>query len=182
MREPATSFRLLADAYVDHPASNGHCLNAEAQGFRVGIIPPSQTPAAKTNSRVLGKLNPSFGVTAGNMDSMMSVTPADRRLRHDDAYTPDNVSVGSRPHCATLVYTQRLKEAWKDVPVIPRRYQVSCAVPYIMINLSIPCAVPCWWYSKADTLMFGNGERPLVEAAHRLAMGEPITASLMERR
>jgi radical SAM superfamily enzyme YgiQ (UPF0313 family) len=88
----------------------------EAQGFRVGII--SQPDWNNKNDFMrLGKPNLFFGVTAGNMDSMINRYTADRKLRHDDAYTAGNVA-GKRPDRATLVYTQRCKEAWKDVPVI----------------------------------------------------------------
>ncbi|EEW6412111.1 TPA: YgiQ family radical SAM protein [Escherichia coli] len=109
---------VTGDAYVDHPSFGmaicGRML--EAQGFRVGIIAQPDW-SSKDDFMRLGKPNLFFGVTAGNMDSMINRYTADRRLRHDDAYTPDNVA-GKRPDRATLVYTQRCKEAWKDVPVI----------------------------------------------------------------
>ena len=108
------------------------------------------------------------------MDSMINRYTADRKLRHDDAYTADNVA-GKRPDRATLVYTQRCKEAWKDVPVIPAASKRACAVPHTMTTGPTPCAVRCWWDSKADMLIFGNGERPLVEVAHRLAQGEAVS-------
>ena len=118
----------------------------EAQGFRVGIIAQPDW-SSKDDFMRLGKPNLFFGVTAGNMDSMINRYTADRRLRHDDAYTPDNVA-GKRPDRATLVYTQRCKEAWKDVPVILGVLRLVCAVPRIMITGPIPCAVPCWWIRK----------------------------------
>ena len=109
---------VTGDAYVDHPSFGmaicGRML--EAQGFRVGIISQPDWNS-KDDFMRLGKPNLFFGVTAGNMDSMINRYTADRKLRHDDAYTPDNVA-GKRPDRATLVYTQRCKEAWKDVPVI----------------------------------------------------------------
>ena len=109
---------VTGDAYVDHPSFGmaicGRML--EAQGFRVGIISQPDWNS-KDDFMRLGKPNLFFGVTAGNMDSMINRYTADRKLRHDDAYTAGNVA-GKRPDRATLVYTQRCKEAWKDVPVI----------------------------------------------------------------
>ena len=139
---------VTGDAYVDHPSF----------GWRFAVVcwkhrlsrrdrSPSQTGAAKTISCVWVNRILFFGVTAGNMDSMINRYTADRRLRHDDAYTPDNVA-GKRPDRATLVYTQRCKEAWKDVPVILGGIELVCAVPHIMITGPIPCAVPCWWIRK----------------------------------
>ncbi|MEI8538456.1 YgiQ family radical SAM protein, partial [Escherichia coli] len=99
---------------------------------------------------------------------------ADRRLRHDDAYTPDNVA-GKRPDRATLVYTHRCKEAWKDVPVILGGIEASLRRTAHYDYWSDTVRRSVLVDSKADMLMFGNGERPLVEVAHRLAMGEPIS-------
>ncbi|HRM41395.1 MAG TPA: YgiQ family radical SAM protein, partial [Escherichia coli] len=115
-----------------------------------------------------------YGITAGNMDSMINRYTADRRLRHDDAYTPDNVA-GKRPDRATLVYTQRCKEAWKDVPVILGGIEASLRRTAHYDYWSDTVRRSVLVDSKADMLMFGNGERPLVEVAHRLAMGEPIS-------
>ncbi len=105
---------------------------------------------------------------------MINRYTADRRLRHDDAYTPDNVA-GKRPDRATLVYTQRCKEAWKDVPVILGGIEASLRRTAHYDYWSDTVRRSVLVDSKADMLMFGNGERPLVEVAHRLAMGEPIS-------
>lgn len=120
---------------------------------------------------------------------MINRYTADRRLRHDDAYTPDNVA-GKRPDRATLVYTQRCKEAWKDVPVILGGIEASLRRTAHYDYWSDTVRRSVLVDSKADMLMFGNGERPLVEVAHRLAMGEPIseirdvrnTAIIVKRR
>src|SRR5579871_2832975 len=108
---------VTGDAYVDHPSFGmaivGRLL--EAQGFRVGIIaqPDWTDPDA---FRALGKPNLFFGVTAGNMDSMVNRYTADRRLRHNDSYTPGG-EAGKRPDRAVIVYSQRCREAYKDAPI-----------------------------------------------------------------
>ena len=105
---------VTGDAYVDHPSFGMAVIGRvlEAQGFRVGII--SQPDWSNKNAFMeLGKPNLFYGVTAGNMDSMINRYTAEKRLRHDDAYTPDNIG-GKRPDRAVLVYSQRCKE----VPLI----------------------------------------------------------------
>lgn len=165
---------VTGDAYVDHPSFGmaivGRML--EAQGFRVGIIAqPDWTN--KNDFMRLGKPNLFFGVTAGNMDSMINRYTADRRMRHDDAYTPDNVG-GKRPDRATLVYSQRCKEAYKDVPVILGGIEASLRriAHYDYWSDTVRRSVLI--DAKADMLVYGNGERPMVEVAHRLAAGENI--------
>ncbi|MDR0806881.1 MAG: YgiQ family radical SAM protein [Enterobacteriaceae bacterium] len=165
---------VTGDAYVDHPSFGmaivGRML--EAQGFRVGIIAqPDWTN--KNDFMRLGKPNLFFGVTAGNMDSMINRYTADRRMRHDDAYTPDNIG-GKRPDRATLVYSQRCKEAYKEVPVILGGIEASLRriAHYDYWSDTVRRSVLV--DSKADMLVYGNGERPMVEVAHRLAAGENI--------
>lgn len=165
---------VTGDAYVDHPSFGmaicGRML--EAQGFRVGIIAqPDWT--SKQDFMQLGKPNLFFGVTAGNMDSMINRYTADRKLRHDDAYTPDNVA-GKRPDRASMVYTQRCKEAWRDVPVILGGIEASLRRTAHYDYWSDTVRRSILVDAKADMLIFGNGERPLVEVAHRLASGEAI--------
>ena len=165
---------VTGDAYVDHPSFGmaicGRML--EAQGFRVGIIAqPDWT--SKQDFMRLGKPNLFFGVTAGNMDSMINRYTADRKLRHDDAYTPDNVA-GKRPDRASMVYTQRCKEAWRDVPVILGGIEASLRRTAHYDYWSDTVRRSILVDAKADMLIFGNGERPLVEVAHRLASGEAI--------
>lgn len=165
---------VTGDAYVDHPSFGmaivGRML--EAQGFRVGIIAqPDWTN--KEDFMRLGEPNLFFGVTAGNMDSMINRYTADRKLRHDDAYTPNNES-GKRPDRATLVYSQRCKEAYKHVPVILGGIEASLRriAHYDYWSDTVRRSVII--DAKADMLVYGNGERPLVEVAHRLAAGEKI--------
>ncbi len=167
---------VTGDAYVDHPSFGmaivGRML--EAQGFRVGIIAQPDW-SAKTDFQRLGKPNLFFGVTAGNMDSMINHYTADRKARHDDAYTPDNLA-GKRPDRATLVYTQRCKQAFSEVPVILGGIEASLRriAHYDYWSDTVRRSVLV--DAKADMLIYGNGERPLVEVAHRLAAGEPISA------
>lgn len=163
------------DAYVDHPSFGmaivGRML--EAQGFRVGIIAQPYW-SSKNDFMRLGKPNLFFGVTAGNMDSMINRYTADRKRRHDDAYTPGN-HPDKRPDRATLVYSQRCKEAWRDVPVILGGIEASLRRTAHYDYWSDTVRRSVLVDSKADMLVFGNGERPLVEVAHRLAQGEAIT-------
>jgi len=109
---------VTGDAYVDHPSFGmaviGRAL--EAQGFRVGIIAQPNWHS-KDDFMALGEPNLFFGVTAGNMDSMINRYTADRKLRHDDAYTPNNEG-GKRPDRAVLVYSQRCREAYKQTPIV----------------------------------------------------------------
>src|ERR1700761_2818185 len=109
---------VTGDAYVDHPSFGmaivGRLL--EARGFGVGIIAQPDWQSAEP-FKALGKPRVFFGVTGGNMDSMVNRYTADRRLRHDDAYTP-NGEGGRRPDRCTIVYAQRCREAFKDVPIV----------------------------------------------------------------
>ena len=109
---------VTGDAYVDHPSFGMAVIGRtlEAQGFRVGIIAQPDWNSAEP-FRALGRPKLFFGVAAGNMDSMINHYTADRKIRSDDAYTPGGVA-GKRPDRATLVYTQRCREAFKDVPVV----------------------------------------------------------------
>ena len=106
------------DAYVDHPSFGMAVIGRmlESQGFRVGIIAQPDWNS-KDAFMALGKPNLFFGVTAGNMDSMINRYTAEKRMRHDDAYTPGNIG-GKRPDRAVVVYSQRCREAYKDVPLI----------------------------------------------------------------
>jgi uncharacterized radical SAM protein YgiQ len=167
---------ITGDAYVDHPSFGmaivGRLL--ESQGFRVGIIAQPDWHS-KNDVMRLGRPNLFFGVTAGNMDSMINRYTADRKLRHDDAYTPGNLG-GKRPDRATLVYSQRCKEAYREVPVVLGGIEASLrrVAHYDYWSDSVRRSVLV--DAKADLLIYGNGERPLLEVAHRLAAGEPVTA------
>ncbi|USD37173.1 MULTISPECIES: YgiQ family radical SAM protein [Ferrimonas] len=165
---------ITGDAYVDHPSFGmgivGRML--EAQGFRVGIIDQPDWHS-KDDFMKLGKPNLFFAVGAGNMDSMINHYTADRRLRHDDAYTPDNVH-GKRPDRAVVVYTQRCKEAYKEVPVTIGSIEASLRriAHYDYWQDKVRRAI--LFDAKADLLIYGNAERPIIEVAHRLAAGESI--------
>jgi len=166
---------VTGDAYVDHPSFGMAVLGRtlEAQGFRVGIIDQPDW-RNKESFEILGKPNLYFGVTAGNMDSMINRYTADRRLRHDDAYTP-NEEPGKRPDRAVTVYSQKCKEAYKDVPIIIGGIEASLRrlAHYDYWSESIRRSVLL--DSTADMLMFGNSERALVEVTHRIANGEKIS-------
>jgi uncharacterized radical SAM protein YgiQ len=167
---------VTGDAYIDHPSFGmalvGRLL--EAQGFRVGIISqPDWT--APDDFRRLGRPALFFGITAGNMDSMVNRYTADRKIRSDDAYTPD-AAPNKRPDHAVTVYAQRAREAFRDVPVVIGGIEASLRriAHYDYWSDTVRRSVLV--DSKADLLLFGNAERALVELAHRLAKGEKISA------
>ncbi|QLE83951.1 YgiQ family radical SAM protein [Shewanella sp. Scap07] len=167
---------VTGDAYVDHPSFGMAVIGRmlEAQGFRVGII--SQPDWSNKNDFMkLGKPNLYFGVTAGNMDSMINRYTAERRLRHDDAYTAGNIG-GKRPDRAVTVYTQRCKEAFKQVPVVIGGIEASLRRIAHYDYWSDKVRRSVILDAKADILVYGNAERPLVELSHRIASGEPISA------
>ena len=164
---------VTGDAYVDHPSFGMAVIGRvlESQGFRVGIIAQPDWQS-KDAFMQLGEPNLFFGVTAGNMDSMINRYTADRKIRHDDAYTPGNEG-GKRPDRAVTVYTQRCKEAYKK-PVIIGGIEASLRRIAHYDYWSDKVRRSVLFDSKADMLMFGNAERPLLEVAHRLAAGETI--------
>ena len=162
------------DAYVDHPSFGMAVIGRvlEAQGFRVGIIAQPDWNDVEA-FRALGKPTLFFGVAAGNMDSMINHYTADRKIRSDDAYTPGGVA-GKRPDRATLVYTQRCQEAFKDVPVVIGGIEASLRriahYDYWQDKVRRSMLAD----SKADLLLYGNAERAIIEVAHRLAKKQPI--------
>ena len=166
---------VTGDAYVDHPSFGmaivGRVL--EAQGFRVGIIaqPDWHSPDAFT---ALGRPNLFFGVTAGNMDSMVNRYTADRRIRSDDAYTPGGVG-GKRPDRSVIVYAQRAREAFRDVPVVIGGIEASLRRIAHFDYWSEKVRRSVLLDAKADLLVYGNAERQICEIAHRLAAGDPIS-------
>ncbi|WP_338590454.1 YgiQ family radical SAM protein [Shewanella khirikhana] len=163
---------VTGDAYVDHPSFGMAVIGRmlEAQGYRVGIISQPDW-SSKDDFMKLGRPNLFFGVTAGNMDSMINRYTADRKLRHDDAYTPGNIG-GKRPDRAVTVYTQRCKEAFKEVPVVIGGIEASLRRIAHYDYWSDKVRRSVIFDAKADVLVYGNAERPLVEIAHRLARGE----------
>ncbi len=165
---------VTGDAYVDHPSFGMALIGRllEAQGFRVGIIAqPDWRDTAEFMK--LGKPNLFFGITAGNMDSMVNRYTSDRRIRHDDAYTPDAAG-GKRPDRSVVVYAQRVREACKGVPVIIGGIEASLRRIAHFDYWSEKVRRSILPDSKADMLLYGNAERAIVELAHRLARGEKI--------
>ena len=166
---------VTGDAYVDHPSFGmaivGRVL--ESQGFRVGIIAQPDWRTAADFER-LGTPKLFFGITAGNMDSMVNRYTADRRVRRDDAYTPEGVG-GKRPDRSVIVYSQRVREAFPQTPIVIGGIESSLRriAHYDYWQEKVRRSIVL--DSRADLLVFGNGERQIVEIAHRLAAGEKPT-------
>ena len=165
---------VTGDAYVDHPSFGMAVIGRmlEAQGFRVGIIAQPDWQSAEP-FKVLGKPNLFWGVTSGNMDSMINRYTADRKIRTDDAYTPGDLA-GRRPDRAAIVYSQRCREAFKDVPIVLGGIEGSLRriahYDYWSDKVRRSIVVD----AKCDLLLYGNAERAIVEIAHRLAAREPV--------
>jgi uncharacterized radical SAM protein YgiQ len=163
---------VTGDAYVDHPSFGmaivGRVL--ESQGFRVGIIAQPDWRSTLGLER-LGEPALFFGITAGNMDSMVNRYTADKRVRRDDAYTPEGLG-GKRPDRSVIVYSQRVREAFPETPIVIGGIEASLRriahYDYWQEKVRRSIALD----SRADLLVFGNGERQIVEIAHRLAAGE----------
>lgn len=166
---------VTADAYVDHPSFGmavvGRLL--EAQGFRVGIISQPKWDTAEA-FKVLGKPNLFFGVTGGNMDSLINRYTADLRLRSEDAYTPD-AKPGQRPDRSVIVYSQRCREAYYDTPIVIGGIEASlrriAQYDYWSDKVRRSILVD----ANADILLFGNAERALTQFAHQLASGKNLS-------
>src|SRR5687768_1620954 len=165
---------VTGDAYVDHPsfgmAIMGRLL--EAQGFRVGIIAQPDWQSAEP-FKELGKPNLFFGITAGNMDSMVNRYTSDKRIRSDDAYTPGGVG-GKRPDRSVVVYAQRAREAFKDVPIVIGGIEASLRRIAHFDYWSEKVRRSVLLDAKADLLVYGNAERQICEIAHRLSAGHSI--------
>ncbi len=172
---------VTGDAYVDHPSFGMAVIGRvlEAQGFRVGIIAQPDWHSAAP-CRALGRPRLFFGVTAGNMDSMVNRYTADRRVRSDDAYTPEGKG-GLRPDRSVIVYAQRVREAYKDVPVVIGSIEASLRRIAHFDYWSEKVRRSILLDAKADLLVFGNAERQVMEIARRLDAGEPV-ASLTDIR
>jgi uncharacterized radical SAM protein YgiQ len=163
---------VTGDAYVDHPSFGmaivGRVL--EAQGFRVGIIAQPDWRSTDDFER-LGAPALFFGITAGNMDSMVNRYTADKRVRRDDSYTPDGIG-GRRPDRSVVVYSQRVREAFANTPIVIGGIEASLRriahFDYWQEKIRRSILLD----ARADLLVFGNGERQIVEIAHRLAAGE----------
>jgi uncharacterized radical SAM protein YgiQ len=165
---------VTGDAYVDHPSFGAALIGRvlEAQGFRVGILAQPDWQSADP-FRAMGKPALFFGVTAGNMDSMVNRYTADRKIRSDDAYTPGGEG-GKRPDRCSVVYAQRCREAFPDVPIVMGGIEGSLRrvahYDYWQDKVRRSIVVD----AKCDILLYGNAERAIVEIAHRLAAREPV--------
>jgi len=166
---------VTGDAYVDHPSFGMAIIGRllEANGFRVGIIAQPDWQS-KDAFEKLGKPNLYFGVAAGNMDSMINRYTADKKVRNDDAYTPGGVG-GKRPDRCSLVYSQRCKEAYKDVPVVLGGIEASLRriahFDYWQGSVRRSILLD----ASADILVYGNAERAIVELSHRIARGDKVS-------
>lgn len=163
------------DAYVDHPSFGAAVIGRilEAEGLRVALIPQPNWRDDLRDFKKLGRPRLFFGVSAGCMDSMVNKYTANKRLRSDDAYTPD-ARPDMRPEYPSIVYTQILKQLYPDVPVLLGGIEASMrrlthydywqdrVRPSILVD------------SKADLLIYGMGEKPIVELARRISRGESL--------
>jgi uncharacterized radical SAM protein YgiQ len=167
---------VTGDAYVDHPSFGAALIGRvlEEQGFRVGIIAQPDWRSASAFA-CLGSPALMFGVTAGNMDSMVNLFTAEKRVRSDDAYSPDG-KAGLRPERALTVYAQRCREAFPAVPLVIGGIEASLRRVAHYDYWSDKVRRSVLFDSKADLLVYGNGERQVVEIAQRLAAGEPVAA------
>ena len=162
---------VTGDAYVDHPSFGMAIIGRllEAQGFRVGIIAQPDWQSAEP-LKALGRPALFFGITGGNMDSMVNRYTSDRRLRHNDNYTPKGEG-GKRPDRSTIVYAQRAREAYRDVPIVLGGIEASLRRIAHYDYWSDKVRRSILADAKADILLYGNAERAIVEVAHRLAAG-----------
>src|SRR5262245_39674198 len=164
------------DAYVDHPSFAAGILGRvlEAAGWKVAILPQPDWRNADA-WRALGRPRLFTAVSAGNMDSMINHYTASRKRRNDDAYSPGG-RIGLRPDRPTAIYAQRSREAFPGVPVVVGGVEASLRriahYDYWSDSVRPSILVP----SKADLLVHGMGEKPILEIARRLHAGEPIEA------
>ena len=165
---------VTGDAYVDHPSFGVALIGRllEDQGFRVGIIdqPDWHDEDCMT---VLGSPLICFGVTAGNMDSMVNRYTADKRVRSDDAYSPDD-QPAKRPDRASIVYSNLCRRAFKDIPIILGGIEASLRRAAHFDYWSETVRRSVLLDAKADLLCYGNAERAIIEVVHRLARRIPV--------
>ena len=165
---------VTGDAYVDHPAFAMGILGRvlEAAGYRVAILSQPDWKSAEP-WRQFGRPRLFFGVSAGNMDSMINHYTANKKVRNDDAYSPGG-RIGLRPDRATMPYCQRAREAFPGVPVIAGGVEASLRRLAHYDYWSDTVKRSILLDSKADLVAFGMGEQPVVEIARRLAAGETV--------
>ena len=163
------------DAYVDHPSFGAAVIGRtlEAAGFRVAIVPQPDWHGDYRDFKKLGRPRLFFGIAPGCMDSMVNKYTAARRLRSEDAYSPDGRH-DMRPEYPTIVYTKILKELFPDVPVVLGGIEASLrrVTHYDYWSDSLKKCLLC--YSPADMITYGMGEKVTIELARRLAAGESI--------
>ena len=166
-----------ADAYVDHPSFGAAVIGRtlEAAGYRVAIVPQPDWHGDYRDFRKLGRPRLFFGVAPGCMDSMVNKYTAARRLRSEDAYSPDGRH-DCRPEYPTIVYTHILKELYPDVPVVLGGIEASLRrlTHYDYWQDKVRPSILC--DSGADLIIYGMGEKPVVELSRQLDEGLPISA------
>ncbi len=166
-----------ADAYVDHPSFANAVIGRtlEAAGFRVAIVPQPDWHGDFRDFKKLGRPRLYFAISPGNMDSMVNKYTANRRLRSEDAYSPDGRH-GLRPDYPSVVYSQILRQLYPDVPIVLGGIEASLRrlthYDYWQDKLR-PCIL-C--DAPADILVYGMGEKPMVELTRRMADGMPVSA------
>ena len=164
------------DAYIDHPSMGSAVIGRflQSKGYRVAIVPQPNWRDDLRDFKKLGKPRICFGISAGAMDSMVNHYTAGRRRRSDDAYTPDG-KTGMRPDMPTIVYSRILKELFPDVPVIAGGIEASLRrvshYDYWQDKLMPSILVDC----HADMLIYGMGEKPMLEIVEALESGNNIT-------
>jgi uncharacterized radical SAM protein YgiQ len=165
---------VTGDAYVDHPSFGMAIIGRvlEASGFKVGIIAQPDWRGT-SDFEALGAPRLFFGVTGGNMDSMVNRYTADRRVRSDDAYTPGGQG-GKRPDRCVIVYSQRIREAFKTVPIVIGGIEASLRRIAHFDYWSEQVRRSVLADAKADLLVYGNAERQVAEIARRMQAGEAI--------
>ncbi len=165
---------ITGDAYIDHPSFAMAILGRvlEAAGYRIGIVSQPDWHSCEDWKR-FGKPRLFFGISAGNMDSMINHYTANKKVRNDDAYSPGG-QIGRRPDRATLAYCQRAREAYKGVPIIAGGVEASLRRLAHYDYWSDKVRRSILLDSKADLVAFGMGENAIVEIARRLEAGESV--------
>jgi uncharacterized radical SAM protein YgiQ len=165
---------VTGDAYVDHPSFAMALLGRllEDEGFRVAILSQPDWHSCEP-WRTFGRPRLFFAISAGNMDSMINHYTASRKVRNDDAYSPGG-RIGRRPDRATLAYCQRAREAYKGVPIIAGGVEASLRRIAHYDYWSDKVRRSIVLDAKCDLLVFGMGERPIIEIAHQLAAGATV--------
>ena len=165
------------DAYVDHPSFGAAVIgrNLEAAGYRVAVVPQPDWHGDFRDFKKLGQPRLFFGIAPGCMDSMVNKYTANRRLRSEDAYSPGGRH-DMRPEYPTIVYSKILKQLFPEVPVVLGGIEASLRrlTHYDYWQDCLKKCILC--DSGADLLIYGMGEKPIIELAHQLAEGTPIHA------